>query len=86
VQLAWIIAFVSSIISATSGARNNNNELILFPNYSWWTLVFMFFVVVGVTVTVASGADRTYHVAVSDACLHAHNRMHLLTRTDCRLS
>lgn len=54
-QLAWIIAFVASIISAIHGG---------FPNFAWWTLVFMFFSIVGVTVTVASDAERTYHVAV----------------------
>ncbi|KAI8937900.1 Transmembrane osmosensor [Plenodomus lindquistii] len=53
--LAWIIAFVSSIISAIRGG---------FPNFAWWTLVFMFFCIAGVTVTVASGAERTYHVAI----------------------
>jgi SHO1 osmosensor len=53
--LAWIIAFVSSIISAIHGG---------FPNFAWWTLVFMFFCIVGVTVTVASDAERTYHVAI----------------------
>jgi SHO1 osmosensor len=67
VQLAWIIAFVSSIISATSGAKDERGELIRFPNYAWWTIVFMFFCVIGVTVTVASGVERTYHVAVSNA-------------------
>jgi hypothetical protein len=59
VQLAWIIAFVSSIISAIRGG---------FPNFAWWTLVFMFFCILGVTVTVASDAERTYHVAVGDGC------------------
>jgi len=53
--LAWIIAFVSSIISAVRGG---------FPNFAWWTLVFMFFCIAGVTVTVASDAERTYHVAI----------------------
>ncbi|KAL1794420.1 hypothetical protein ACET3X_007841 [Alternaria dauci] len=53
--LAWIIAFVSSIISAIHGG---------FPNFAWWTLVFMFFCIVGVTITVASDAERTYHVAI----------------------
>jgi SHO1 osmosensor len=54
-QLAWVIAFIASIISAIRGG---------FPNFAWWTLVFMFFCIVGVTVTVASDAERTYHVAV----------------------
>lgn len=53
--LAWLIAFVSSIISALRGG---------FPNFAWWTLVFMFFCILGVTVTVASDAERTYHVAI----------------------
>ncbi|KAF1915806.1 high osmolarity signaling protein SHO1 [Ampelomyces quisqualis] len=56
--LAWIIAFVSSVISATLG------DDIRFPNYAWWALVFMFFCIAGVTVTVASGAERTYQVAI----------------------
>jgi SHO1 osmosensor len=60
-QLAWIIAFVSSIISATQGSDAR------FPNYAWWTIVFMFFCIIGVTVTVASEAERTYHVAVRGA-------------------
>ncbi|CAO2654086.1 Nn.00g108190.m01.CDS01 [Neocucurbitaria sp. VM-36] len=53
--LAWVIAFVSSIISAIRGG---------FPNFAWWTLVFMFFCIAGVFVTVASDAERTYHVAI----------------------
>ncbi|KAH9861379.1 Transmembrane osmosensor [Plenodomus biglobosus] len=53
--LAWLIAFISSIISAIHGG---------FPNFAWWTLVFMFFCIAGVTVTVASDAERTYHVAI----------------------
>jgi SHO1 osmosensor len=53
---------ISSGISAKHGG---------FPNFAWWTLVFMFFCIVGVTVTVASDSERTYHVAVSRA--HASN-------------
>ncbi|KAF2469487.1 high osmolarity signaling protein SHO1 [Lindgomyces ingoldianus] len=53
--LAWIIAFVSSIISAIHSG---------FPNFAWWTLVFMLFCIIGVTVTVASDSERTYHVAI----------------------
>ncbi|KAH7410150.1 high osmolarity signaling protein SHO1 [Phaeosphaeria sp. MPI-PUGE-AT-0046c] len=56
--LAWIISFVSSIISATLG------DDVRFPNYAWWALVFFFFCIIGVTVTVASGVERTYHVAI----------------------
>ncbi|KAL5120819.1 Transmembrane osmosensor [Pleosporales sp. CAS-2024a] len=57
-SLAWIIAFISSLLSATAGGTAR------FPNYAWWTLVFMFFCIVGVIVTVASDVERTYHVAV----------------------
>lgn len=75
VQLAWIIAFVSSIISAIRGG---------FPNFAWWTLVFMLFCIVGVTVTVASDAERTYHVAVSaERGTPVHQAV--LTLPDCRL-
>lgn len=54
--LAWLIAFASSIVSAV-----NERE---FPNFAWWTLVFMLFCISGVTVTVASDSERTYHVAI----------------------
>jgi SHO1 osmosensor len=54
--LAWLIAFISSVISSVHGG---------YPNYSWWTLVFMFFAILGVLVTVAFDAEHTYHVAVS---------------------
>ena len=55
-QLAWIIAFVSSILSKVNDG---------FPDYSWWAIVYMFACIVGVLVVVASGAEQTYHVAVS---------------------
>ncbi|KAF2868063.1 high osmolarity signaling protein SHO1 [Massariosphaeria phaeospora] len=53
--LAWIIVFVSSILAAVRGG---------FPNFAWWTLVLMFWCIVGVTVAVASDSERTYHVAI----------------------
>ncbi|KAF2199722.1 high osmolarity signaling protein SHO1 [Delitschia confertaspora ATCC 74209] len=55
--LAWLIAFVGSIISAVKSDGR-------FPNFAWWTLVFMLFSIIGVTVTVASDSERTYHVAI----------------------
>nr|OQO30856.1 High osmolarity signaling protein SHO1A [Rachicladosporium sp. CCFEE 5018] len=51
----WLIAFVSSIIAAIGDS---------FPNYSWWALVYMFFVIIGVIVSVASDSVYTYHVAI----------------------
>lgn len=59
VQLAWVIAFVSSILSAV---RPDPKERV--PPFAWWTLVYMLFSIVGVSVTVASDSERTYHVAV----------------------
>ncbi|CAK7272830.1 Transmembrane osmosensor [Sporothrix epigloea] len=55
--LAWIISFISAIIAQvqTKGA---------FPTYTWWTIVYYFFVVTGVFVVVASDTSQTYHVAV----------------------
>ncbi|CAD0106317.1 unnamed protein product [Aureobasidium uvarum] len=35
-----------------------------YPNYSWWALVYMFFCIIGVLVTVASDSVFTYHVAI----------------------
>ncbi|KAF1953443.1 high osmolarity signaling protein sho1 [Byssothecium circinans] len=54
--LAWIIAFISSIIAAVSKSG--------FPNFAWWALVFHLFCIVGVFVTVASDSEHTYHVAI----------------------
>ena len=58
-QLAWVIAFVSSILSAI---RPDPKERV--PPFAWWTLVYMLGCIVGVSVTVASDSERTYHVAV----------------------
>ncbi|KAF2492727.1 high osmolarity signaling protein SHO1 [Lophium mytilinum] len=54
-MLAWIIAFISSIISAVHGG---------FPNFAWWALSYMLLCVIGVTVTIASDSTHTYHVAI----------------------
>ncbi|KAH0366570.1 high osmolarity signaling protein sho1, partial [Aureobasidium melanogenum] len=53
--IAWLIAFVASVIAKIHGQ---------YPNYSWWALVYMFFCIVGVLVTVASDSVFTYHVAI----------------------
>jgi len=60
-QLAWLIAFISSIVSDVHE---------VYPNYAWWALVYIFFCIIGVTVTVATDAERTYSVAVcNNPCL-----------------
>ncbi|KAK5170587.1 Transmembrane osmosensor [Saxophila tyrrhenica] len=51
----WLIAFISSIIADIS---------LEYPNFAWWTLVYMFGVIVGIIVTVATNAIATYHVAI----------------------
>jgi SHO1 osmosensor len=54
-QLAWLIAFIASIISDVRE---------VYPNYAWWALVYMFFCIGGVTMIVGADAERTYNVAV----------------------
>ncbi|KAI9654078.1 MAG: Transmembrane osmosensor [Bathelium mastoideum] len=54
--LGWIIAFVASIISATHGNV---------PNFVWWSIVYMFFCIIGVLATVATDSVFTYHVAIT---------------------
>jgi len=56
-QLAWIIAFISSVIAQIE----TKNQ---FPTYTWWTVVYYFFTIIGVFVVVASDTTQTYHVAV----------------------
>ncbi|KAL1894866.1 Transmembrane osmosensor [Sporothrix stenoceras] len=55
--LAWIISFISSIVAQIQTKSN-------FPTYTWWTIVYYFFVIAGVFVVVASDTSQTYHVAV----------------------
>ena len=54
-QLAWIIAFVSCIISDVE-AR--------FPNYAWWAIGYMLCAIVGITIVLASDTSHIYGVAV----------------------
>ncbi|KIW04709.1 uncharacterized protein PV09_04442 [Verruconis gallopava] len=53
--LAWLIAFISSVISDVKET---------YPNFAWWALVYTFFCIIGVLVTVASDAEQTYNVAI----------------------
>ncbi|EGP88856.1 unnamed protein product [Zymoseptoria tritici ST99CH_1A5] len=52
----WLIAFVSSIIADISDT---------YPNYSWWCLVYMLFLIIGVFYVVGSDSVFTYHVAMA---------------------
>lgn len=56
VQAGWLIAFVSSIISDIADD---------FPNFAWWTLVYMLFCIILVFITVATDTVFTYHVAIT---------------------
>lgn len=60
-MLAWLIAFVSSVIAALHSRGDRSNP---FPNYVWWTNVYMFFCIIGVIAAVVAGAVHTYHVAI----------------------
>lgn len=60
-KLAWLIAFVASLIS---DIRSD------FPNFAWWAIAYMLCCIVGVLVVVASDSTQTYHVAV---CLNIWN-------------
>lgn len=53
--LAWLIAFISSVISDVKET---------YPNFAWWALVYMFWCIIGVLITVASDAEQTYNVAI----------------------
>lgn len=55
--LAWVIAFIASIIAQVQTGS-------AFPTYSWWSVIFYFFLIIGVFVVVASDTTQTYHVAV----------------------
>jgi SHO1 osmosensor len=55
--LAWLIAFISSVIADIRSP---------FPNYAWWGVVYMLFCILGVLITVASDSTQTYGVAVRE--------------------
>ncbi|KAH8701802.1 putative high osmolarity signaling protein Sho1 [Talaromyces proteolyticus] len=53
--LAWIIAFISSIIADVE---------TLFPNLVWWATVYMLLCIIGVIIVVGSDTSLTYGVAI----------------------
>ena len=55
-QLAWLIAFIASIISDVRD---------LYPNYAWWAIAYMLCAIIGITVVFASNSADTYSIAVS---------------------
>jgi len=55
--LAWIISFFGSVFAHIQTRPN-------FPLFTWWTVVFYFFAIVGIFVVIASDSSQTYHVAI----------------------
>lgn len=57
--LAWIISFFGSIFAHIQSPIDNR-----FPLFTWWTVVFYFFAIIGIFIVVAADATQTYHVAI----------------------
>lgn len=55
--LAWLIAFIASIVAETAP----HNE---YPNYDWWANCYMFCVIVGIVITFGTDTGNVYGVAV----------------------
>ncbi|EXJ80388.1 SHO1 osmosensor [Capronia coronata CBS 617.96] len=53
--LAWLIAFISSIIA---------NVQDPFPKYAWWTVAYMLCCILGVAYVFATNSSDTYAIAV----------------------
>lgn len=58
-QLAWVISFFASIFGQVQTGTSSG-----FPTYTWWTIIFYLFLLVGIFVVVASDTAQTYHVAI----------------------
>ncbi|KAJ5851810.1 uncharacterized protein N7529_011195 [Penicillium soppii] len=54
--LAWLIAFISSIIADVQKAQ--------YPNYSWWANCYMFCVIIGLITTFGTDTGHVYGVAI----------------------
>jgi len=57
--LSWFIAFFGTIFAYLQQDKDAE-----FPMFSWWSVVFYFFLIIGIFVVVASDSTQTYHVAV----------------------
>ncbi|ORY54715.1 high osmolarity signaling protein SHO1 [Pseudomassariella vexata] len=58
--LAWIIAFISCIIAQVQSP----GDVGTFPPFSWWSIIYMLFVIMGVVVVIAANSIQTYHIAL----------------------
>ncbi|KAK4169769.1 hypothetical protein QBC43DRAFT_38152 [Cladorrhinum sp. PSN259] len=55
--LAWLIAFFGSVFAHIQTKDK-------FPLYTWWGVIFYFFIIVGIFVVIASDSAQTYHIAI----------------------
>lgn len=63
--LSWIIILFGSIFGfRDQNDGSNGNPVIVWPTYSWFTLVFNFFLILGIFIVIASDSAQTYHVAI----------------------
>ncbi|PYH41681.1 osmosensor SHO1 [Aspergillus saccharolyticus JOP 1030-1] len=53
--LAWLIAFISSIITKIHGA---------YPTYSWWAVAYGFCIIVGMAVVFGTDTGVVYNIAI----------------------
>ncbi|KAI0204196.1 hypothetical protein F4808DRAFT_457296 [Astrocystis sublimbata] len=60
--LAWLISLIGSIIGQINSDPSSRDTA--FPKFVWWSIVFMFLLIPGVFVVVASDSIQTYHVAL----------------------
>ncbi|RCI12207.1 hypothetical protein L249_0851 [Ophiocordyceps polyrhachis-furcata BCC 54312] len=60
--LAWLITFISCIISQVQPVPRDETS---FPPFAWWAVVYSFFLIGGIFVVIASDAVHTYHVAIT---------------------
>lgn len=65
-QLAWLIAFISSIIA---------NVQDLFPKYAWWTVAYMLCCILGVAFVFATNSSNIYSIAVCTRFLSHNGKM-----------
>lgn len=59
-QLAWIIAFIGSVVAVADKSKEDSNV----PNYTWWTLSYNLVMVICITLMVGTDTEMDFSVAV----------------------